>query len=52
MLGVLAKSQKVPMKATKAEKQLDLLENLIDLLVTYVVRQEAARPIFTEFEEA
>jgi hypothetical protein len=52
MLGVLAKSQKAPMKATKAEKQLNLLENLIDLLVTYVVHQDGARALFTEFEEA
>jgi hypothetical protein len=47
-LDVLARTQKDPMPQQKSERQLGLLENLVDLLVTFVIRDEGGQVKFTE----
>jgi hypothetical protein len=47
-LDVLARAQKDPMPQQKSERQLGLLENLVDLLVTFIVRDEGGQVQFTE----
>jgi hypothetical protein len=50
MLNVMSKGMEEPMPAEKAERQLQLLESLIDLLVTAVVGDQNGQVQFTEFE--
>jgi hypothetical protein len=50
MLEVIAKGKRRVLSTTKAERQLKLLENLIDLLITFVVQQTGDQITFTEFE--
>lgn len=51
MLNVLAKGQSDVMPAEKSERELDFLENMIDLLVTFIFRKdEGDNVMFTEFE--
>jgi hypothetical protein len=50
MLDVLAQSQTEPMPARKSERELIIFENLIDLLVTWIFREEEGTVRFTEFE--
>jgi hypothetical protein len=50
MLNVMAKGQQEPMPDQKAERQLQIIEALIDLLITFVVPQEGDKVTFTEFE--
>jgi Ca2+-binding EF-hand superfamily protein len=50
MLNVMAKGQQEPMPDQKAERQLQIIESLIDLLITFVVPQEGDKITFTEFE--
>ncbi|KAK8870534.1 hypothetical protein M9Y10_008419 [Tritrichomonas musculus] len=47
-LDVLAKSQNVPMPPQKSERHLSLLENIIDLLVTFIIRDSGSDVIFAE----
>ena len=47
-LDVLARSQNVPMPPQKSERHLSLLENIIDLLVTFIVRDSGSDVDFTE----
>ena len=47
-LDVLARSQKDPMPKAKSERHLLLLENMIDLLITFIVKDCAGAILFTE----
>ncbi|OHT10967.1 hypothetical protein TRFO_19545 [Tritrichomonas foetus] len=47
-LDILARSQKVPMPPQKSERHLSLLENIIDLLVTFIMRDGDGEISFTE----
>jgi hypothetical protein len=50
MADILVKGAGEPLPARKSERQLYVLENLIDLLVTFLVRNEDKEITFTEFE--
>jgi hypothetical protein len=50
MLQILATGQSEPLPTKKAEHELQILENLIDLLVTFVFRNQGEDIRFTEFE--
>ena len=51
MLNVLAKGQSEPLPAEKSDRELDFMENMIDLLVTFIFRKDEGENIlFTEFE--
>jgi Ca2+-binding EF-hand superfamily protein len=47
-LDVMARSQREPMGAQKSERHLALLENTVDLLVTFVLKDCGADIVFTE----
>ena len=47
-LDVLARSQEVPMPAPKTERHILLLENTIDLLITFIMRDADSQVEFTE----
>jgi hypothetical protein len=47
-LDVLARTAKDPMPQLKSERQLLLLENIIDLLLTFVVSEEGGEILFNE----
>ena len=50
LLNVMCKGKPTPMGETMAEKELNLIENLIDLLVTYLFDSEESVD-FSEFKE-
>lgn len=49
-LDVLARGQSRAMPATKTERELLILENLIDLLITFIVSSNDGDFVFCEFE--
>jgi len=51
MLDVVARGQSDSMSAQKSERELEYMEGMIDLLVTFIFRNHTGEPpVFTEFE--